>query len=320
MAGPRRITRAAAALFAAALAFGPVNAAGAQDNSDAQTPEGEMPAVEEAPAVAAPADTATISALVASYLDELAQLDLDDDGVPDIGDPDGDGLPNVLEGDPGERDITPGDPAAAAEVLRQIDAIGLDLITTLDEGSDLHGDCSGMAMSFDNDGNLVDWAVGVGSNEGGGGTGQLIDIHGEGEVGTRAFTQDNPFKVGDRVVYFGRLPTEGDGPAEHNWAIRTAGISLDSGGDPNEGGKNRNAGEVNLGAILHETLRPAGIFPVTGELTSENGLSCVADGWVEFQSANPLLTAPSAAAALIGGLGVAGLLFNARPARTWKVL
>lgn len=317
MAGTRSITRGAAVLFAGALAFGPVAAAGAQDDAPADDAPAEE--VEDQPADTTPADPAAVDAVVAQYLAELEGLDLDDDGLADIGDPDGDGFPNVLEGEPGERDITPGNPAAAAQVAEQLDAIGLDLVITLDEGSDLLGDCSGMAMSFNTDGELEDWAVGVGSNDGGGGTGQLVDVYGEGEVGTRAFTQDNPFKVGDRVIYFGRLPTDGEGPLEHNWAISTAGISLDSGGDPNEGGKNRNAGEVNLGDILHESLRPAGIFPVKGELTSENGLTCVAEGWVEFQHANPLLTAPSAVAAAIGGFGLAGLLFNSRPARTWKV-
>jgi len=58
---------------------------------------------------------------------------------------------------------------------------------------------------------------------------------------------------------------------------------------------------------------------MAGELTSENGLACDADGWVEFVVANPLLSAPSAVAALLGIGGATGLFFNSRPARTWKV-
>jgi len=116
-----------------------------------------------------------------------------------------------------------------------------DSLVPAGEGSHLIGDCSGMAMSFDADGALIDWAIGVGSNDGGGPRGQLVDLYGEGQLGSRAFTQENPFQVGDRVVYFGNMPRQGEGPLEHNWKIATAGISIDAGGDPNEEGKNRNA-------------------------------------------------------------------------------
>ena len=171
-------------------------------------------------------------------------------------------------------------------------------------------------MSFDSDGKLIDLAVGVPSEEGGGPNGQLLDGFGD-DFGKRAFTSDNPFEVEDLVVYIGTLPRSGEGAIEHDWTIKTAGISIDEGGDPNPNGKNRNAGEVDVGSVP-SALQPTGIFPIKGELTSENGLFCTADGWVIFKGANPLLTAASGVAALFGGAGIIGLLFNSRPAITWK--
>ena len=53
--------------------------------------------------------------------------------------------------------------------------------------------------------------------------------------GGQAFTTSNRFKVDTRgvVVYYGFMPHEGDGPIDHEWEVKTSGISLDSGGDPN---------------------------------------------------------------------------------------
>jgi len=274
-----------------------------------------------APALAQEEDAVDPESILATldvYVVELFSVDLDGDGVPDITDSDGDGVPEIPEGEPGERDITPSDPSFLEPVTGALAEIGLDQVANQGGDSKLLFDCSGMAMSFDDDGNMKDWAVGVGSNDGGGPNGQLVDVFGEGQVGSRAFTKDNPFQVYDRVVYFGRLPSEGEGPLEHNWTISTAGVSLDSGGDPNPNGKNRNAGEVNLGDEVPSVLQPSGIFPVKGELTSENGLACTAEGWVEFAGGNPLLSVGSGVAAAVGGIGLIGLLFNARPATTWK--
>ncbi len=295
------VRRVTLMMLAAALCFGPLTLA-----AGAQLDEPEPPG------------PATIDQLLALYAAELFKVDFDGDGVPDITDSNGDGVPEVPGGEPGERDLTPADPSFLEPMAQALGAQGLETEMSADSSSKLLGDCSGMAMSFDGDGVMHDWAIGVPSNEGGGPTGQLIDVHGEGEVGTRAFTKSNPFKVHDLVVYFGRLPASGEGPIEHNWSIETAGISIDQGGDPNPNGKNRNAGTVNLVEDLPPVLRPAGIFPMSGELTSQNGLSCTAEGWIQFEGGNPLLTAPSAVAAAFGGIGLLGLLFNARPATTWK--
>ncbi len=295
MAGTRTFRRVALGAVAIGLAIGPLAAA-----AGAQEDEGDV----------GPPDAAEIAGLVQFYAGVLGEADvvvLDENGVL-----------RIPEGEPGERDLTPENtPEFLAPITEVIAAQGqFDTEVALDDGSELLGDCGGMAASFDADGVLIDLAVGVPSREGGGPSGQLLDAFGDGS-GERAFTASNPFQVEEIVVYVGTLPSEGDGPLEHNWTIKTAGISIDSGGDPNTAGNNRNAGEVDLGSVP-QWIRPAGIFGVKGELTSQNGLFCVADGWVQFTGGNPLLSAPSAVAALLGISGIVGLLFNSRPAITWK--
>lgn len=310
MPGTKIVRRVAFGIVAASIALAPVGAAAAQDGEgDSESDDAEVVEV-------APADAALIESTIAFYVAELADADFDGDGVPDIEDSDGDGIPDIPEGEPGDRDIAPGDGQFLQAITSDLQAQGLTTIVDNDDGSDLLGDCGGMAMSFDGDGQLIDMAIGVPSNEGGGPSGQLIDVMGEG-FGTRAFTKTNPFVVDTRVIYIGTLPKEGDGALEHNWSIKTQGISLDKGGDPNENLKNRNIGEVSLDEIP-AFLRPAGIFPMKGQLDSENGRSCTADGWIQFEGGNPLISAPSAVAAALGATGVVGLLFNSRPAMTWK--
>ncbi len=301
MAGCRCAARIGLGLVAMALATGPLAAAAlAQDDGEEQPPP----------------DPAAVVEALEFYSTELFSADIDGDGVPDVTDEDGDGVPEIPEGEPGERDITPADPLFMQPITSDLQAQGLNTIVENDSGSELVGNCGGMAMSFDADGAMIDWALGIPSAEGGGPSGQLVDIFGDG-FGERAFTAANPFQVEDLVIYFGTLPRDGEGPIEHNWTIKTQGISLDSGGDPNPRGKNRNAGEVDVGSVP-SWLRPAGIFPVEGNLTSQNNLSCLADGWVEFTTDNPLLTVPSAVAAALGITGFIGLLFNSRPAITWR--
>lgn len=295
MAGRRRLMRAALGLLAGGLAIGPLAATAAAQDTD--------PVDQETP----PPDLAQVAALVAFYGDVLAES-----GVVTF---DANGVPRIPEGEPGERDQTPANTPEFGAFIGDA-APGEGFASPGASGSSLVGHCGGMAMSFAEDGSLIDMAVGVPSTEGGGPTGQLVDVFGDGAQ-TRAFTTDNPFEVDDLVVYVGTLPAEGDGPREHDWSISTAGISVDSGGDPNDGLKNRNAGEVDLGSVP-DWLRPAGIFDISGELTSQNGLFCEAEGWVKFSGANPLVSAPSAVAAAFGITGVVGLLFNSRPAITWK--
>jgi hypothetical protein len=270
-----------------------------------------------------PPDPIQIAAAVALYLNEFSNADLDGDGLADFADTDGDGIPNfVPEGFAGDADRVPGDGRFGEEVTAAILVTGgIEGAFTNDDGSKLLYDCGGMAISYDESGAMVDWAIGIGSNEGGGPNGQLIDLFPLDPSLPRAFTKSNPFLVKDRVVYFGRMPGDGDGANNHMWYIRTAGISLDEGGDDNPDLNNRNAGEVIIsGDVPGGTfLIPSGIFPVEGDLDSENGVQCYGEGWVEFDTGNPVLSAAGMAAALAGLGGIVGLLFNARPAITWRV-
>jgi hypothetical protein len=211
----------------------------------------------------------------------------------------------VPEGEPGDLDITEGD-----EIYKRIASeVGKSTaVADFGDGSELTGPCGGFAFSYDGDGKLIDAAADVGDDSG------PIDLLDN----TQAFTSGNPFKVDTRgvVAYFGFAPQTGDGPRDHNWTIKTAGVSLDSGGDQNASGKNRNAGLVDLGKELPLTFSFK--TKVSGDLASTNLAPCVGKGWVEFDGGFPLATVPGAVggALLLGGL--IGLLFNSRPAMTWK--
>lgn len=273
---------------------------------------------------AEPADVEQINALIAIYMTEVNTADLDGDGEADFADVDGDGFPDAAppEGFPGDLDVRPGDGRFGDVVLANTDLSAEDWIESqgTTEKSWLLHDCSGMAWSYDSDGDPVDAAIGVGSREGGGPTGQLWDIYPADDFGKRAFTKDNPFVVKDRVVYFGRMPSEGDGARNHTWDLSTAGISIDEGGDDNPDLDNRNAGEVSVSDDVPggSFTVPTGIYPVTGDLDSENGVECAGSGWVKFETGNPLATGAGVVGKAAVLAGVLGLLFNSRPATTWK--
>jgi hypothetical protein len=299
MKGIKSLKRVVLGILAFALLLGPL-AVGVDAQSD------EEP------------DMALLFATLDGFIEELAKVDFDGDGVvPDVIF-DEDGLPIfVPEGFPGERDIQTDGPLYLARINEDLEAEGFDTVVDISDESLLLGDCSGFAMSFDEDGTLQDMAIGLGSRDGGGPTGTLVDLYGDG-FSDRAFTKDNPFQVYERVVYFGTLPREGEGAIEHNWEIKTSQISLDKGGDPNPNGKNRNAGQVDIGDTIPSWARFTGIFGVEAYLDSENGLFCEAEGWVEFVGPFPLFTALGAAATVFFAGGILGLLFNSRPAYTWR--
>lgn len=285
-----------------------------------------------APAIAAaqdqnagPPNQASIAAFAVEMMNELLTVDLDGDGVSDF-DPDGDGFPTIPVGEPGDLDLRPGDGFFGRQVTddirSQLNEAGFPAATqapSIGDDSVLTGNCGGMALSFDADGNMIDWALGIGSAEGGGPVGTVVDLFPADEAGTRAFTRGNPFLVEDRVVYFGRLPFAGDGPRNHTWSTETAGISIDAGGDDNPNGNNRNAGEVDIGEDTPAGgfLIPPAVYPFSGQLTSENGLTCAGEGWAEF-GGNPLANVGGVTAGALGIAGIVGLLFNARPAITWR--
>jgi hypothetical protein len=211
----------------------------------------------------------------------------------------------VPEGEPGDLDVTEGDALyqrIAAEVGKSTE------VADFGDGSELTGPCGGFAFSYDGDGKLIDAAADMGNDS------APIDLL----ENKQAFTSGNPFKVDTRgvVAYFGFAPQSGEGPRDHKWTIKTAGVSLDSGGDSNGDGKNRNAGIVDLGEELPLTFSFK--TKVSGELTSQNLAPCNGKGWVEFDGGFPLTTVPG----IVGGVlllgGLVGLLFNSRPAMTWK--
>lgn len=208
----------------------------------------------------------------------------------------------IPEGEPGEYDITEGD-AMFEQILETVGST----VEDFGEGSKLTGPCGGFAYSYDGDGELLDAAADFGDDRA---PVDLLD-------GSQAFTSGNRFKVDTRgvVVYYGFSPRDGDGPRDHRWTIKTSGISVDSGGDPNADGKNRNSGLIDLADQLPFSF--SANVRVTGNMTSANLAECVGEGHVEFVGNGVLDPVGIGGLVLLGG-GLVGLLFNARPARTWK--
>lgn len=210
----------------------------------------------------------------------------------------------VPEGFPGEFDLTEADERFG----RLVELYGESTaVADFGDGSELTGPCGGFAYSYDSDGTLIDAAMDAGDDEP---PLDLID-------GGQAFTSGNRFKVDTNgiVVYYGFMPQSGDGPFNHDWSIKTSGVSLDSGGDPNDDGKNRNAGLVDLADELPVKFNANA--EIEGSLDSDNLPTCAGTGHIEFVASGvtPLLVG---SIALLAG-GIFGLLFNARPAMTYKV-
>lgn len=210
----------------------------------------------------------------------------------------------VPEGEPGELDLDEADLIYQA----MVEAYGRVAQTSdFGNGSALTGPCGGWAFSYDQDGALIDAAFDAGDE------GPPIDVIDGGQ----AFTSSNPFEVDTRgvVAYYGSAPQSGDGPRNHTWEVVTGGISIDSGGDPNEDGNNRNAGLVDLDEDL--PVKFTAKVEVEGTMQSENLAACEGQGHVKFTGNGLTDPVGLAALALLGG-GFFGILFNARPAMTWK--
>jgi hypothetical protein len=216
-------------------------------------------------------------------------------------DADGDGVPDLPPGEPGDWDDQIG-ATTFAGYLAGTDAAGTQFAG--DAGSSLEGPCAGFATSFDGDGNVVDFAF----DPGGGGA----PIDGNGE---QTFTKANPFIVDTEgsVFYYGTTA-----PAvfnDHNWKITVQGVGLDSGGDDNPDDEVHSAGVVELGDTLPFPF--TALLKVKGNIDDPDGDSCLGEGWIKFEGPNPILTPPGILAILLFGAGFAGLLFNSRPAQTW---
>ena len=210
----------------------------------------------------------------------------------------------VPEGDPGKYDLT----EASEEFGQYVILFGQSTeVADFGDGSQLTGMCGGFAYSYDKNGDLLDAAIDLGDGD------APVDLL----EGTQAFTSGNPFKVDPRgvVVYYGFSPESGDGPEDHRWYIKTSGISLDKGGDPNPQLKNRNAGLVDLNKDL--PVKFTAKVKIEGHMMSENQPDCVGKGHVSFEGDGLTDPVGLAGLALLGG-GIFALLFNSRPAITWK--
>jgi hypothetical protein len=175
--------------------------------------------------------------------------------------------------------------------------------------SSMIGPCGGFAYSYNGDGDLIDAAADFGD------AGPPVDLL----DGTQAFTSGNRFKVdtGGAVVYYGFAPHAGDGPRDNSWVLKTAGLTLDSGGASNSSGKNHKAGTVDLGDKL--PLGFAAKVKVSGELESSNLAGCAGKGYIEFVGGG-LGSLIGIGALALTGIGLIGLLLNARPGHKWKAV
>ncbi|MEX0826836.1 MAG: hypothetical protein WD184_08830 [Acidimicrobiia bacterium] len=235
----------------------------------------------------------------------------------DFEDRNGDGIPDFKEVPPEGIAGIWDDAVGEVEDQAFLDAVGSDSFDTDDEGSSLTGPCKGVVISYDADGSSVDAFIDRGGPD------PLIDIN-----GNQAMTKSNPFEVDTRgtLLYFGSSQ-----PAtfhNHRWYLKAEGIFKDDGGDPNPRDKNRNAGSVDFGALLP--------FPFTALVVAEGAWvdewgptelpdqatypepNCIGRGWVKFVGPNPFLTPPGILATLFAAAGFTGVLFNARPALSWR--
>ena len=227
---------------------------------------------------------------------------------------------------------------AMDHTLTQIQRARTDLGLVGGSGSELSGPCMGMAWSYDSDGQPLDVAWDwdqdgppIGFKEG--------PFDADELPLEPIFTSDNPFivDVDGAVIYTGLAGgvPDGTGPLDHDWFIEInflgfAGANIDAGGDPNRSGENRNLGAVNLNEDLPAPAKISGLVAVNGQMSAPNsgtgaddgtsgavpnGLPffCIGSGFVDFQGGIPL-TAPGVALVF---LSTVGMLFNARPAKTW---
>ncbi len=235
-------------------------------------------------------------ALVAAFEAELTAL-AEEVGV--------EGGAPALIGDPGRYDLPPGDSVLVGALLAVAPAQG----GSFSGESSLRGPCQGIAISFDGDGEVIDFAADFDDEA------PPIDLL-ESEVSsgtvTQAFTASNPFEVdvNGYVLYAGRAQPA---PINHTWEIRTLAVSIDSGGDPNRGAEDRNAGSVNLKDDFPAKI--SALFRIEGEMEADEDFVCSGDGYFKTVGGTPVLGGVGLVLVLAAG---AGAIFNARPARTWK--
>jgi hypothetical protein len=234
-------------------------------------------------------------------------VDRNGDGIPDLGQIPPEGVAGIWDDKLGE--VT--DEGFLAAVSGDFNAN--------DESSALTGVCKGVVISYDADGMSVDAMFDRGGPE------PPLDVY-----GNQKMTKSNPLNIDTRgvLVYFGS--SQPDTFHNHRWFLKAEGVFKDDGGDPNPRDKNRNAGSVDFGNLLPFSF--TALVEAKGAWVDEWGASdlpemaesayptpnCVGHGWVEFVGPNPLLTPPGMLAILLVAAGFTGVLFNARPALSWK--
>jgi hypothetical protein len=264
----------------------------------------------------------------------------------------GDGIPDIPIGIPGIWDEQEGAATPAEFADRVSTGAGFDLS---EAGSTLVGPCGGVVISYDNEGNSIDAAVDFADagppvdiyGEPTFQAGRPFKVRTDGVVAFYGFTLDTaPFStagVQAGVNYGDPAPAFHD----HQWQLDVMEIAADFGGDPNQRDKNRNAGLLDLGGVLGEESGATSIdlpFDFRAKVKARGaiidlwgperlpdfdgdtiaGLAggnvyCYGEGWVEFVGDGfPLFTAPGALATALAAAGFAGLLFNARPALSWR--
>lgn len=217
-------------------------------------------------------------------------------------------VPNIL-GWKGLYDLDPGT-AVLEDVIMLLAASPLP-----DTGnSHLTGGCEGIALSFDEKGVLIDAA---GDFDPAGPPIDLLesDLDPLGvKTVTQAFTEGNPFEVhvNGFVAYAGRATPA---PINHTWQITTFGQAIDSGGDPNTGERNRNAGVVSLKDDLPGPAKINALFQIKGDMQVGGSPFCDGAGYFRTVGGSPILGGAGLVLVFLAGLGA---FFNARPAKTWR--
>ncbi len=222
-------------------------------------------------------------------------------------------------------------PEALEYTLNQIARAGGDQGLIAGSGSALKGPCMGQVWSYDADGQPLDVAFDWNREL----PPYKFSPDGAEIPLKQAFTSEDPLKVhvDGAVLYTGVAGgfQDGTGPWEHDWFIKMnflgfAATNIDTGGDPNSSFENRNAGAVNFAEDLPAPAKISGLMAANGQMEAPgtgNGTTrddknnhqflCVGSGFVMFEGGIPL-TAPGVALLVLSSVG---LLFNARPAKTW---
>ncbi len=235
-------------------------------------------------------------------------VDRNGDGIPDLGTIPPEGVAGIWDDKVGE--------VTDEGFLAAVEGVTID---AGDKGSSLTGPCKGVVIAYDSSGMSVDAMFDRG------GPGPLLDVYGDQKM-----TKSNPLKVDTRgvLVYFGS--SQPDTFHNHQWFLKAAGIFKDNGGDPNQDDKNRNAGSVDFASLLPFSF--TALVEADGAWVDQYGAkelpemsreayptpNCVGHGWVQFVGPFPLATPVGMISLLLAAAGFTGVLFNARPALSWK--